>query len=122
MTDKYTTIGWIDSTISALREGAMQLALDRGRKEVSGWQRMLQDSGEQQLIPISDNLAALDTALSLDPLDGATIGRLMRTLAGQTREVASGDLLGGSAAPVAERLESLAGLLENEGASISDVG
>jgi len=100
----------------------MQLALDRGRKEVSGWQRMLQDSGEQQLIPISDNLAALDTALSLDPLDGATIGRLMRTLAGQTREVASGDLLGGSAAPVAERLESLAGLLENEGASISDVG
>ncbi|CAN5203710.1 hypothetical protein BH24ACT16_BH24ACT16_16190 [soil metagenome] len=122
MTDKDTTIGWIDSTISALREGAMQLALDRGRKEVSGWQRMLQDSGEQQLIPISDNLAALDTALSLDPLDGATIGRLMRTLAGQTREVASGDLLGGSAAPVAERLESLAGLLENEGASISDVG
>lgn len=122
MTDKDTTIGWIDSTISALREGAMQLALDRGRKEVSGWQRMLQDSGEQQLIPISDNLAALDTALSLDPLDGATIGRLMRTLAGQTREVASGDLVGGSAAPVAERLESLAGLLENEGASISDVG
>jgi hypothetical protein len=122
VTDKDTTIGWIDSTISALREGAMQLALDRGRKEVSGWQRMLQDSGEQQLIPISDNLAALDTALSLDPLDGATIGRLMRTLAGQTREVASGDLLGGSAAPVAERLESLAGLLENEGASISDVG
>jgi hypothetical protein len=122
VTDKDTTIGWIDSTISALREGAMQLALDRGRKEVSGWQRMLQDSGEQQLIPISDNLAALDTALSLDPLDGATIGRLMRTLAGQTREVASGDLVGGSAAPVAERLESLAGLLENEGASISDVG
>lgn len=122
MTDKDTTIGRIDSTISALREGAMQLALDRGRKEVNGWQRTLQDSGEQQLIPISDNLAALETALSLDPLDGAAIGRLMRTLAGQTREVASGDLLGGSAAPVAERLENLAGLLENEGASISDVG
>ena len=122
MTDKDTTISWVDSTISALREGAMQLALDRGREEVSGWRKMLQDSGEHQLIPISDNLAALETQLSMDPLDGPVIGRTMRELAGQTREVASGDLLGGSAAPVAERLESLAGLLDKEGSSISDAG
>lgn len=100
----------------------MQLALDRAREEVSGWRQMLQDSGEQQLVPVADNLAALETALSLDPLDGATIGRLMRTLAGQTREVAQGDLVGGSAGPVADRLEGLAELLESEGASISDAG
>lgn len=122
MTDKDTAIGWIESTISDLREGAMQLALDKARKEVSGWRQTLQESGEQQLIPISDNLTALETQLSMDPLDGAAIGRLMRTLAGQTREAASGDLLGGSAASVAERLESLAVLLEREGAAISDAG
>lgn len=100
----------------------MQMALDRGRQEVEGWRRMLQDSGEQQLIPVADNLAALETELSGETLDGATIGRLMRTLAGQTREVAAGDLVGGFASGVADRLQSLARLLENEGASISDAG
>lgn len=122
MTENNAAAGKLESTIAALREGAMNLALDRARGEVAGWRQTLQDSGEQQLIPVADNLAALETALSTDPLDGATVGRLMRTLAGQTREVASGDLVGGSAAPVADRLESLAGLLENEGAAISDAG
>lgn len=114
--------GRVQSTIDALGQGAMQVALDKARGEVSGWRQALQESGEQRLIPISDNLAALETELSMDPLDGAAIGRMMRTLAGQTREVASGDLTGGSAEPVAERLESLAGLLEREGATISDAG
>ena len=52
----------------------MQMALDKGRQEVAGWRQMLQDSGEQQLIPVADNLAALETELSGDTLDGATIG------------------------------------------------
>lgn len=122
MTENNATTGRIESTIATLREGAMQVALEKGRSEVVGWRQMLQDSGEQQLVPVADNLAALETELSRDPLDGAVIGRLMRTLAGQTREVASGDLVGGSAAPVADRLEALAGLLESEGSSISDAG
>lgn len=122
MTENGATAGRIESTISALKQGAMQVALDRAREEVAGWRQALQDSGEQQLIPVADNLAALETELSTDPLDGAAIGRMMRTLAGQTREVASGDLVGAGAGDVADRLESLAGLLESEGASISDVG
>lgn len=122
MTQGSDTTGRLESTISALRQGAMQVALDKARGEVAGWRQALQDSGEQQLVPVADNLAALETALSLDPLDGATIGRLMRTLAGQTREAASGDLVSASDQPVAERLESLAQLLESEGSSISDAG
>lgn len=100
----------------------MQMAVDKGRQQVSDWRQTLQGSGEEQLIPVADNLAALETELSRDPLDGAVIGRLMRTLAGQTREVAAGDLVGGSAEPIADRLESLAQLLESEGSSISDAG
>lgn len=122
MTENDATTGRVESTISALRQGAMQVALDKAREEVAGWRQTLQDSGEQQLVPVADNLAALETELARQPLDGAIIGRLMRTLAGQTREVASGDLVGGSAKPVANRLESLAGLLESEGSAISDVG
>ena len=122
MTENGATTGRIESTISALKEGAMQVALDKARGEVAGWRQTLQDSGEQQLIPISDNLAALETQLSMDPLDGPAIGRMMRTLAGQTREVASGDLAGTGAGNVPDRLESLAGLLDREGSSISDAG
>lgn len=122
MTENNDTTGRVESTISALRQGAMQVALDKARGEVAGWRQKLQDSGEQQLVPVADNLTALETELSRDPLDGAIIGRLMRTLAGQTREVASGDLVGGSAKPVEERLETLAQLLENEGGAISDAG
>jgi hypothetical protein len=122
VTENNAITGRIESTLAALREGAMQVALDKAREEVAGWRQMLQDSGEQQLVPVADNLAALETELSRDSLDGAVIGRLMLTLAEQTREVASGDLVGGSAAPVADRLERLAGLLESEGSSISDAG
>lgn len=121
MTESNTT-GRIESTISSLKQGAMQMAVDKAREEVSGWRQMLQDSGEQQLTPISDNLSALETALSLQPLDGPAIGRLMRTLAEQTREVAASDLVSNSDQEVANRLQSLAQLLDDEGASISDVG
>jgi hypothetical protein len=114
--------GRIDSTVAALKEGAMQVALDKARGEVAGWRQTLQDSGEQQLTPITDNLAALETQLSMDPLDGPVIGRTMRELAGQTRELASGDLLGAGAGNVPDRLESLAGLLDKEGSSLSDAG
>ncbi|MDN5697090.1 MAG: hypothetical protein L0G70_03845 [Rubrobacter sp.] len=121
MTESNTT-GRIESTISSLKQGAMQMAVDKAREEVAGWRQMLQDSGEQQLTPISDNLSALETALSLQPLDGPAIGRLMRTLAEQTREVAASDLVSNSDQEVANRLQSLAQLLDDEGASISDVG
>lgn len=121
MTESNAT-GRIESTISALQQGAMQVAVNKAREEVSGWRRTLQDSGEQQLTPIADNLAALETELSLEPLDGAAIGRMMRTLAEQTRAVAASDLVSNSDSEVADRLQSLARLLDDEGDSISDAG
>ena len=121
MTESNAT-GRIESTISTLKQGAMQVAVDKAREEVSGWRQTLRDSGEQQLTPVADNLTALETELEREPLDGAAIGRLMRTLAEQTRAVAASDLVSNSDSEVADRLQNLARLLDSESASISDAG
>lgn len=105
----------VDSTVSTLREGVVQLALDRAVSEVDGWQRKLAATDNPELVPISDNLTALRTELTRDPLDGYVIGGLLSTLGRQVHEVADT----GTGKPIADRLESLGRLLASEGGSVS---
>ena len=64
--------GRIQSTISTLKQGAMQVAVDRAREEVSGWRQTLQDSGEQQLAPTYTPLRLRHTAGALVSLRHTT--------------------------------------------------
>ncbi len=105
----------VDSTVSTLREGVMQLALDRAVSEVDGWQRKLAATDNPELVPISDNLTALSTELRREPLDGMVIGGLLSTLGRQVQEV-SGT---GTGKPIADKLEGLSRLLASEGGLIS---
>ncbi|MBA2442517.1 MAG: hypothetical protein H0V53_08950 [Rubrobacter sp.] len=105
----------VDSTVSTLREGVLQIALDRAVGEVDGWQKKLAATDNPELVPISDNLAALSTELSRDPLDGMVIGGLLSTLGRQVQEV-SGT---GTGKPIADKLESLSRLLASEGGWVS---
>ncbi|MDQ4106752.1 MAG: hypothetical protein M3157_06230 [Actinomycetota bacterium] len=109
-----------DPTLATLREGVLEVALDRAREEVDTWERRLRESDDRNLVPVADNLARLRTELEREPLDGVTISGLMTTLAGQVREVASEGAEGAGPGPVAGKLEDLAKLLEVEGRSLSE--
>lgn len=108
-----------DPTLATLREGVLQVAVDRAAGEVDVWEKRLRGSGDRNLVPIADNLARLRTELGREPLDGVTIGGLMTTLSEQVRGVASRGTEGAGPAPVAGKLEDLGKLLEVEGDSLT---
>lgn len=108
----------LDSTISRLREGVLQMAVDQAVKDVDYWQQQLAASEEPQLVPIADDLFRLSTELQRDSLDGVIIGKLMITLSEEVAQVASE----GTGRQVADRLEPLAELLQREGQNLAEGG
>jgi len=112
----------LDTTLSTLDKGVRELVLDRAVAEVSGWQRKLEASGEEDLMDISRDLLRLreelDKGLDDKGLDAGAVGELLNRLGSKVQAVA--DKRGTSAGPgVEEKLKALGGLLSNEAATIS---
>lgn len=112
----------LDATLSSLGNGVRELVLDRAIAEVSGWQRKLEASGEEDLVDISRDLfrlrEELDKGLDNGGFDAGAVGGLLNRLGSKVQAVA--DKRGTSAGPgVEEKLKVLGGLLSNEAASIS---
>lgn len=113
----------LDATVSNLENGVMNLVLDRAVAEISGWQRKLQASGEEDLQEVADELVRLRRELengmeSRSGLDSNTISTILNELGSKVQAVA--DKRGTSAGPgVEEKLKKLGGLLANESAAIS---
>lgn len=112
----------LDTTLSTLDKGVRELVLDRAVAEVSGWQRKLEASGEEDLVDISRDLLRLreelDKGLDDKGLDAGAVGELLNRLGSKVQAVA--DKRGTSAGPgVEEKLKALGGLLSNEAATIS---
>ena len=107
-----------DPTLATLREGVVNVAIDRALEEVDGWEKKLRAADDRELTPVADNLAALRIELEREPLDGFTVSRLLQTLASQAAHLSGEGTEAESAAPVAAQLEELAKLLYNEGKSL----
>lgn len=107
-----------DPTLATLREGVVNVALDRATEEVDGWEKRLRAADDRELTPVADNLAALRTELQREPLDGVTLGHLMQDLASQVAHLSGEGTEAESAAPIAAKLEELAKLLYAEGNSL----
>lgn len=105
-----------DPTISALRGGVENIAIERALSEIDGWEQKLEESGDPQLAPIAENLRQLRALLTADRLDGVAIGLLMSVLGEQVHAVASGSL----GESIVGRLRLLGGLLATEGHAVSD--
>lgn len=112
----------LDNTLASLGNGVRELVLDRAIAEVSGWQRKLEATGEEDLVDISRDLLQLRQELDEDlgdsGLDAGAVGELLNRLGSKVQAVA--DKRGTSAGPgVEEKLKALGGLLSNEAAAVS---
>lgn len=113
----------LNETVSNLENGVMNLVLDRAVAEVSGWQRKLEASGEDDLLEVAQGLRLLRTELEKGMegrarLDAQEIGRLLKGLGSRVQAVA--DKRGTSVGPgVEENLKKLGGMLSKEGSGIS---
>ncbi len=105
-----------DPTISVLRGGVENIALERALSEIDGWEQKLEESGDPQLAPIAENLRQLRALLTADRLDSPAIGVLLGVLGEQVNGVASGSL----GESVGGKLRQLGGLLATEGRAVSD--
>ena len=105
-----------DPTISALRGGVENLAIERALSEIDGWEQKLEESGDPQLAPIAENLRQLRALLTDDRLDDTAIGLLLSVLGEQVHGVASGSL----GESIGGKLRQLGGLLATEGRAVSD--
>lgn len=105
-----------DPTISALRGGVENIAIERALSEIDGWEQKLEESGDPPLAPIAENLRQLRALLTADRLDSAAIGVLLGVLGEQVYGVASGSL----GESIGGKLQQLGGLLTTEGRAVSD--
>jgi hypothetical protein len=105
-----------EPTISALRGGVENIAIERALSEIDGWEQKLEESGDPQLAPIAENLRQLRALLTADRLDGTVIGLLLGVLGEQVHVVASGSL----GESVGGKLRLLSGLLVTEGRTVPD--
>lgn len=123
MANEQISAGELEATVSSLENGVMNLVLDRAVAEVSGWQRKLEASGEDDLLEVAQGLQRLRTELEKGTerrggLDAEEVGRILNELGSKVQAVA--DKRGTSAGPgVEEKLKKLGGLLSNQGAGIS---
>lgn len=107
-----------DGTLATLRQGVVNVAIDRATEEVDGWERRLRAADDRELTPIADNLAALRTELQREPLDGVTLAGLLQTLASQVAHVSGEGTEAEGPGPVEAQLAELAKLLYTEGNSL----
>ena len=115
MDTSYDAGAELDRATAYLQGGVRGPGMDEGLYVIEVWEHRLAASGNPELVPIAENLAALRTQLLSGQFEPAAVGRLMATLAEQTRGTASSDV----GAPVADRLSELAALLDDQGNALS---
>lgn len=77
------------TTISLLRQGVRNIALNKAMQNINGWQRRLQQqSGNPALAQINTTLDQLKTELQATQLDGPAVGDLLLQLGQQTNQAA----------------------------------
>jgi hypothetical protein len=79
--------------------------------EIDGWRLWLEGSGDPELLPIAEELGQLGNLLRSGNADPAEVGRILGSLGERLRGLASSDV----AAPVADKLRILGGLLNTAG-------
>ena len=105
-----------DPTISALRGGVENIAIERALPEIDGWEQKLEESGDPQLAPIAENLRQLRALLTADRVEGTAVGLLLGVLGEQVHGVASGSL----GESIGGKLRLLSGLLVTEGRTVAN--
>lgn len=102
----------LDST-RALLEGTdiTDVPLNRAVSFIGAWKQRLQQSGQENLSRIADDLDALESELQNQPMDGQAIGEILVRLGEQTAQAAETDAEGSTA----EQLRRLANLLTQAG-------
>jgi hypothetical protein len=98
-----------ESTIGALRQGVLNVAVRRAANEVGFWQERLQGSGDAVLEPIGENLALLRGELEREEVDPLAVGGILNELGEQVGKAASEDY----PPAVSDNLQQLADLLKS---------
>jgi hypothetical protein len=106
----------LDATISTLRGGVANLAVERALAEIDDWQIRLGESGDPELRPVAENLRRLSALLTADDANTRAVGEVLKNLGGQAQHLADS---GAATGAISERLKTLGGLLASEGDSIS---
>ena len=83
LTANHVASGDFEPTISTLRGGVENIAIERALSEIDRWEQKLEESGDSQLAPIAENLRQFRALLTADTLDvtaiGLAVGRAGRT-------------------------------------------
>jgi hypothetical protein len=108
----------LDATISALRGGVANLAMERALAEIEDWQLRLEESDDPELLPVVESPLRLSTLLTTDEVDAQAVGELLKDLGGQVQHLADSGATG--VAAISDRLKRLGGLLASEGDSVSE--
>ena len=105
----------LDSTIASLQGGVERLGIEAALSVIGDWEERLTASGNPELMPVAENLAALKGQLSSGSPDQVAAGELLADLSEQVQRLANEDIQ----IEVADKLSQLSVLLSNEGDSLS---
>ena len=106
----------LDQAVAILQGGVERPGMEGALRVIEIWEQRLAASESPELVPISDNLAALRIQLLAGDSDPAAVGRLLVTLGEQVGSVAESDI----GAPVAGRLSQLGALLTDQGNALAN--
>ena len=106
----------LDQAVAVLQGGMKRPGMEGALRVIETWEQRLAASESPELVPISDNLAALRIQLLAGDADPAAVGQLLVTLGEQVGSVAGSDL----GAPVADRLSQLSDLLRDQGNALAN--
>ena len=101
----------LDQAVAVLQGGVERPGMEGALRVIETWEQRLAASESPELLPISDNLAALRIQLLAGDADPAALGQLLVTLSEQVESVAGSEI----GAPVADRLSQLSDLLRDQG-------
>jgi len=101
----------LDTTIRALEGGPEELPVEEALDEIDGWRLWLEGSGDPELLPVAEDLGRLGDLLRSGSSNPAGVRSLLGSLGERVRTLASSDV----AAPVADKLRILGGLLNTAG-------
>ncbi len=83
VTANHVASGDFEPTISTLRGGVENIAIERALSEIDRWEQKLEELGDSQLVPIAEDLRQFRALLTADTLDvtaiGLAVGRAGRT-------------------------------------------
>ena len=103
----------IADLISALQGGVTSLRPETALHTIEQWEMTLAASNDEQVQAVAQDLATLRGAITLDSLDGVTIGDVLQSLGSRIQ-----NLSGGVDVNLAAQFMELGDLLNQEGANL----